>query len=160
MVSRYDPSVGEFLLSHEDIRIPARGQIYSINEGNTSRWDPGVRRYIEHLKIEDPADGRPYSARYVGSLVADVHRSLLYGGIFLYPGDRKNRNGKLRLLYEAAPLAFIAEQAGGAASDGQRRILDVIPEDLHQRTPLVIGSPEDVRMAEAFIQGREAAVSN
>jgi fructose-1,6-bisphosphatase I len=156
----YDPSVGEFLLSHEDIRIPARGNIYSINEGNASRWDPGVRRYIEHLKTEDSADGRPYSARYVGSLVADVHRSLLYGGIFLYPRDRKNQNGKLRLLYEAAPLAFIAEQAGGAASNGRERILDIIPEDLHQRTPLVIGSPEDVRMAEAFIQGREASVSS
>jgi len=149
----YDPSVGEFLLSHEDIRMPARGQIYSINEGNTGRWDPGVRKYVEHLKAD--GDGRPYSARYVGSLVADVHRNLLYGGIFLYPADQKNRRGKLRLLYEAAPLAFIAEQAGGAASDGEQRILDVIPESLHQRTPLIIGSLEDVQEAEAFLQGRE-----
>ena len=149
----YDPSVGEFLLSHEDIRMPARGQIYSINEGNTGRWDPGVRKYVEHLKAD--GDGRPYSARYVGSLVADVHRNLLYGGIFLYPADQKNRRGKLRLLYEAAPLAFIAEQAGGAASDGERRILDLIPESLHQRTPLIIGSLEDVQEAEAFLQGKE-----
>jgi fructose-1,6-bisphosphatase I len=149
----YDPSVGEFLLSHEDIRMPARGQIYSINEGNTGRWDPGVRKYVEHLKAD--GDGRPYSARYVGSLVADVHRNLLYGGIFLYPADQKNRRGKLRLLYEAAPLAFIAEQAGGAASDGEQRILDLIPESLHQRTPLIIGSLEDVQEAEAFLQGKE-----
>jgi fructose-1,6-bisphosphatase I len=149
----YDPSVGEFLLSHEDIRMPARGQIYSINEGNTGRWDPGVRKYVEHLKAD--GDGRPYSARYVGSLVADVHRNLLYGGIFLYPADQKNRRGKLRLLYEAAPLAFIAEQAGGAASDGERRILDLVPESLHQRTPLIIGSSEDVQDAEAFLQGKE-----
>jgi fructose-1,6-bisphosphatase I len=149
----YDPSVGEFLLSHEDIRMPARGQIYSINEGNTGRWDPGVRKYVEHLKAD--GDGRPYSARYVGSLVADVHRNLLYGGIFLYPADQKNRRGKLRLLYEAAPLAFIAEQAGGAASDGERRILDLVPESLHQRTPLIIGSAEDVQEAETFLQGKE-----
>jgi fructose-1,6-bisphosphatase I len=148
----YDPSVGEFLLSHEDIRMPERGKIYSVNEGNWSRWDEGVRSYVEHLKGN--GDGRPYSARYVGSLVADVHRSLLYGGIFLYPADQKNRHGKLRLLYEAAPLAFIAEQAGGAASDGRTRILDLVPEALHQRTPLVIGGLADVREAETFIQGK------
>jgi fructose-1,6-bisphosphatase I len=108
---------------------------------------------VEHLKAD--GDGRPYSARYVGSLVADVHRNLLYGGIFLYPADQKNRRGKLRLLYEAAPLAFIAEQAGGAASDGERRILDLVPESLHQRTPLIIGSAEDVQEAETFLQGKE-----
>lgn len=150
----YDPSVGEFLLSHENIRIPARGKLYSVNEGNAGRWDEGVRRYIEYLKADDPANGRPYSSRYIGSLVSDFHRNLLYGGIFLYPADKKNKQGKLRLLYEAAPLAMIAEQAGGAASDGRRRILDIVPEDLHQRTPLVIGSAEDVREAEVFIQGR------
>jgi fructose-1,6-bisphosphatase I len=149
----YDPSVGEFLLSHENIRVPPRGKLYSVNEGNTSRWDEGVRRYIEHLKADDPASGRPYSSRYIGSLVSDFHRNLLYGGIFLYPADHKNKQGKLRLLYEAAPLAMVAEQAGGAASDGRRRILDIEPEHLHQRTPLVIGSAEDVREAEAFIQG-------
>jgi len=148
----YDPSVGEFLLSHEDIRTPARGKIYSINEGNTGHWENGIHNYVEHLKGN--GDGRPYSARYVGSLVADVHRNLLYGGIFLYPADQKNRRGKLRLLYEAAPLAFIAEQAGGAASDGERRIMDLVPESLHQRTPLIIGSAEDVQEAEAFLQGK------
>jgi len=148
----YDPSVGEFLLSHEDIRTPARGKIYSINEGNTGHWENGIHSYVEHLKGH--GDGRPYSARYVGSLVADVHRNLLYGGIFLYPADQKNRRGKLRLLYEAAPLAFIAEQAGGAASDGERRIMDLVPESLHQRTPLIIGSAEDVQEAEAFLQGK------
>jgi fructose-1,6-bisphosphatase I len=153
----YDPSVGEFLLSHENIRTPGRGRLYSVNEGNMSRWEEGVRRYVEHLKTDHPASGRPYSSRYVGSLVADFHRNLLYGGVFLYPADKKNRSGKLRLLYEAAPLAMIAEQAGGAASDGQRRILDIVPESLHQRVPLVIGSPEDVREAEAFIQGRSPA---
>ena len=153
----YDPSVGEFLLSHEDIRVPARGKLYSVNEGNTARWDEGVRRYIDYLKADDSASGRPYSSRYIGSLVSDFHRNLLYGGIFLYPADRKNRDGKLRLLYEAAPLALIAEQAGGAASDGRRRILDIVPAHLHQRTPLVIGSGEDVREAEAFIQGLRKA---
>ncbi len=155
----YDPSVGEFLLSHENIRIPARGRLYSVNEGNTNRWDEGVRRYVDYLKADDPATGRPYTSRYIGSLVSDFHRNLLYGGIFLYPADRKNKHGKLRLLYEAAPLALIAEQAGGAASDGRRRVLDIVPEDLHQRTPLVIGSSEDVREAEAFMQGRMAATA-
>ncbi len=153
----YDPSVGEFLLSHENIRIPPRGKLYSINEGNTERWEDGVRRYIAHLKSDDPATGRPYSSRYIGSLVSDFHRNLLYGGIFLYPADHKNKQGKLRLLYEAAPLALIAERAGGAASDGRRRILDIAPEGLHQRTPLVIGSVEDVRDALTFIQGKQPA---
>ncbi len=139
----YDPSVGEFLMSHENIRIPRRGSIYSVNEGNFARWDRGTQRYIEHLRSEDD-HGHPYKSRYIGSLVADFHRTLLYGGIFLYPGDRKSPRGKLRLLYEASPLAWIVEQAGGMAVDGDRRILDVEPEKLHQRIPLVIGSVEDV----------------
>ena len=137
----YEPSIGEFLLSHPDIRTPKRGRIYSANEGNYSQWDEGVKRYV-------------------GSLVADFHRNLLYGGIYMYPGDRKNPNGKLRLLYEAAPLAYVAEQAGGAASDGQRRIMDVPPSTLHQRTPLYIGSPENVAEAEAFVQGRHDGVTS
>jgi fructose-1,6-bisphosphatase I len=112
-----------------------------------------VKRYVDWLKMEDPATARPYSARYVGSLVADFHRNLLYGGVFLYPGDHRNPKGKLRVLYEAAPLAFIAEQAGGAASDGERRILDIEPRSLHERTPLVLGSPRDVRECESFVQG-------
>uniref|UniRef100_A0A832I3T6 Fructose-1,6-bisphosphatase class 1 n=1 Tax=Eiseniibacteriota bacterium TaxID=2212470 RepID=A0A832I3T6_UNCEI len=154
----YEPSIGEFLLSHPNIRTPARGRIYSVNEGNYARWSDGVKRYIDWLKVEDAGTSRPYSARYVGSLVADFHRNLLYGGIYLYPGDRRNPNGKLRLLYEAAPLAFVAEQAGGAASDGVRRILDIAPSTLHQRTPLLLGSPENVREAELFIQERHEAV--
>jgi len=149
-----DPSVGEFLLSFENIQTPKRGSIYSINEGNYSRWDDGVKRYVDYLKEEDKATGRPYTARYVGSMVADFHRTLLYGGIFMYPGNKKNPKGKLRLLYEASPLAFIAEQAGGRASDGFHRILDIEPVELHQRTPLFIGSEQDVKEAEEFIQGK------
>jgi fructose-1,6-bisphosphatase I len=148
-----DPSVGEFILSHENIQIPKRGTIYSANEGNFGRWNPNMQRYIQHLKQEDPPTGRPYSARYIGSLVADVHRTMLYGGIYCYPGDAKNSNGKLRLMYENNPLAFIVENAGGAASDGRRRILDIKPTSLHQRTPLFIGSKEDVRNAEEFLAG-------
>lgn len=150
-----DPSVGEFLLSHENIRIPARGSIYSVNEGNAGRWEPGMRRYIEYLKVEDKASGRPYSLRYVGSLVADLHRTLLYGGIYCYPGDTKNPQGKLRLTYECNPLAYIAENAGGAASNGHQRIMELRPETLHQHTPVFIGSKEEVKLAEEFLQGRK-----
>jgi fructose-1,6-bisphosphatase I len=146
-----DPSVGEFLLSHPDIKTPARGKVYSVNEGNTANWNAGTRRYVEHLKTPDKTSGRPYSGRYVGSLVADFHRNLLSGGIFLYPADRKSPDGKLRLLYEANPLALISEQAGGGASNGRQRILEIVPTDLHQRTPLIIGSAEDVKEAESFL---------
>jgi len=154
----FEPSIGEFLLSHPNIRTPARGRIYSVNEGNYARWLDGVKRYVDWLKASDSATGRPYSARYVGSLVADFHRNLLYGGIYLYPSDLKNPHGKLRLLYEAAPLAFVAEQAGGAASDGSRRIMELPPSALHQRTPLFIGSPDDVRECEEFIQDKHPAI--
>jgi len=150
----FDPSVGEFLLSHENIRIPKKGAIYSVNEGNEGRWEPGVQRYFQYLKQEDRATHRPYSARYIGSLVADVHRTLLYGGIYCYPVDTKNLQGKLRLVYECNPLAYIVENAGGAASDGRRRILEIEPESLHERTPFFAGSPEDVRRAEEFVAGR------
>ena len=149
-----DPSIGEFLLSHEDLRIPKRGKIYSVNEGNYRYWDDGVKKYIKYLQEEDKETHRPYSGRYIGSLVADFHRTLLYGGIFLYPGDSRNRSGKLRLMYEANPLAFIAEKAGGRAIDGTKRILDVTPASLHQRTPFFIGSEEDVDICESFLQGR------
>jgi fructose-1,6-bisphosphatase I len=149
-----DPSIGEFLLSHENIRIPKKGDIYSVNEGYYERWDDNMKRFINYLKAEDKATGRPYKLRYVGTLVADFHRTLLYGGIFMYPGDKKNPEGKLRLLYEAAPLAYVVEKAGGRASDGFRNILDIEPTNLHQRTPLFIGSEEDVKLAEKFIQGR------
>ncbi len=148
----YDPSVGEFLLSHSHIQIPQRGRIYSTNEGNYQRWSEGTRKYIAYLKESDKASNRPYSARYIGSLVADFHRNLLYGGIFLYPGDKESPRGKLRLVYEANPLAFLVEHAGGYASDGNTRILDLKPRDIHERTPLIIGSREDVREAEEFIQ--------
>ena len=147
-----DPEIGEFLLSHENIRIPSRGKYYSVNESYRDRWDDGVRAYVDHLKAEDSASGRPYSSRYIGSLVADFHRNLLKGGIFLYPGNSKSPTGKLRLVYEALPLAFIVEQAGGAASTGVESISSLVPEGLHQTVPLVIGSADDVVEAEAFIK--------
>ena len=147
-----DPSVGEFFLSHVNIRIPTRGKIFSVNEGNASTWSEGVRRWVDDLKSTAKDRGRPYSARYVGSLVADFHRTLLKGGVFAYPADNKNPNGKLRLMYEAAPLSFIAEQAGGAASTGTERILDIVPTALHQRVPLYIGSKGDVDDALAFVR--------
>jgi fructose-1,6-bisphosphatase I len=148
-----DPSLGEFLLSHENIRTPTRGKIYSINEGNVNSWDEGTRRYINYLKDDDKDQGHPYSLRYIGSLVADFHRNLLKGGIFLYPGPK----GKLRLLYEAAPLAMVVEQAGGAASTGAERILDIQPKSLHQKVPLIIGSRDDVREYNLFY--KQATVS-
>ncbi|MFQ5632746.1 MAG: class 1 fructose-bisphosphatase [bacterium] len=150
----YDPSIGEFLLSHKNIRIPKRGRIYSVNEGNFDRWSAGVKKYVSYLKQDDKETNRPYSCRYIGSL-ADFHRNLLYGGIFLYPGDRKHPKGKLRLMYEANPLGLIVEKAGGYASDGDERILDVVPESIHQRTPLMIGSHDDVREAEEFLAGKK-----
>lgn len=156
----YEPSIGEFILSHPEIRTRSRGHIYSVNEGNYASWPEGTRRYVDWLKEDDAKTGRPYSARYVGSLVADFHRNLLYGGIFLYPGSHKTPQGKLRVLYEAAPLAFVAEQAGGAASDGVRRIMDIAPATLHERTPLVLGSAEDVRECQEFIQGRHPALTS
>ena len=150
----YDPTVGEFLLSHENIRIPTKGSTYSINEGNYARWTEGVKRWNAHLKAEDKAEGRPYGMRYVGTLVADAHRTLLRGGVFAYPADKKSPEGKLRLLYEANPFAFLFEAAGGSATDGQRRILDIVPERLHQRTGLVLGSREDVELFGQFVEGK------
>jgi fructose-1,6-bisphosphatase I len=149
-----DPSIGEFLLSHENIRIPRRGKIYSVNEGNYRWWFDPVKKYVKYLQEEDKATSRPYSARYIGSLVGDIHRTLLYGGIFMYPGDSRNPDGKLRLMYEGNPMAFIVEQAGGKASNGERRILDIQPTKLHQHTPLFIGSEEDVTICEEFLQGK------
>jgi fructose-1,6-bisphosphatase I len=156
-----DPSIGEFLLSHPNIRIPSPPQrIYSVNEGNFSRWSEGQRRLVNHLKGLDGTNDRPFSSRYVGSLVADFHRTLLYGGLFMYPADRKSPRGKLRLLYEAAPLAFICEHAGGAAIDGDRAILDLQPETLHQRTPLYIGAREYIELTRTFLKlDQPAAIS-
>jgi fructose-1,6-bisphosphatase I len=142
-----DPTVGEFFLSHPNIQMPTRGKIYSINEGNESKWDQKVRDWVRWMKTPDKTSGRPYSARYVGTLVADFHRTLLKGGIFAYPADSNNPNGKLRLLYEASPMAFVARAAGGDASTGAQSILDVVPTELHQRVPLYIGSREDVAEA-------------
>lgn len=150
------PALGEFFLSHENIRIPNRGKILSVNEGNYNYWDEGVRRYVDYLKTPDVSKGRPYTARYIGSLVSDFHRNLLKGGIFMYPADRKDPkkpSGKLRLMFEAAPMAMVAEQAGGAATDGVRRILDIEPETLHDRAPLFVGSQEDVDEAGRFLCG-------
>lgn len=153
-----DPSIGEFLLSHPNIHIPDPPQrIYSVNEGNYSRWSDGQRRLVDHFKGLDGENDKPFTDRYIGSLVADFHRTLLYGGIFMYPADSKNDKGKLRLLYEAAPLAFICEHAGGRGSDGERNILDIEPDALHQRTPLYLGSKELVETAERFLEADRAA---
>lgn len=139
-----DPLVGEFFLSHENIQIPKRGGTYSVNEGNSIKWTPALREWVAWLKSEDAPGGKPYGQRYIGTLVADFHRTLLKGGIFAYPGDVKNPNGKLRLLYECAPMAFIAEAAGGAATTGTARVLEVEPDSLHARVPFFVGSAEDV----------------
>ena len=149
-----DPGVGEYVLSHESIEIPPRGKVYAANEGNYHKWPAGIRQFVDHLKGHDKATGRPYSSRYSGCMVADVHRILLGGGIYLYPGETDKPEGKLRLLYEANPLAMVMEKAGGRASTGTMRILEVEPKGLHQRVPLIIGSREEVSLAEEFVQGR------
>ena len=149
-----DPGIGEYLWSHKQIRIPEKGKVYATNEGNYHKWPEGTRKYFDWLKVSDKASGRPYSGRYSGCLVADVHRLLLGGGIYLYPGEVDKPEGKLRLLYEANPLAFVVEAAGGKASTGTSRILEVEAKKLHQRVPLIIGSRLDVDQAEAHIQGR------
>jgi fructose-1,6-bisphosphatase I len=140
-----DPTIGEFLLATPQMRTPAKGKYYSANESNALRWAPAYRAALDQFR----ASGK--NARYVGSLVADFHRNLLGGGVFLYPADTKSPEGKLRLLYEASPLAFIAEQAGGAASNGTQAILDIMPTKLHQRTPLIIGSKDDVALVERLV---------
>ena len=152
-----DPTIGEFLLSHPNITTPPVGRYYSVNESNWNRWAPAVQRVVGAFKNGE-GEVQPKNARYIGSLVADFHRNLISGGIFLYPAATNYPQGKLRLLYEAATLALVVEQAGGRATDGCRSILDIVPEDLHQHTPLVIGSRDDVAFA-ARIIGAEAAVS-
>lgn len=142
-----EPSIGEFCLSHPSMKIPEDGMIYSINEGNLGQASDRVKKYVEYCKSTDTKTNRPYSARYIGSLVADFHRNLIKGGIFIYPATTKSPNGKLRLMYENNPLAYLAEQAGGLATDGERRILDIAPTELHQRTPLYIGSKNMVEKA-------------
>ncbi len=146
-----DPTIGEFRLLNQDIKTPHVGRYYSVNESYYQRWTDGYRRVVEMFKgVEDVAERK--ISRYIGSLVADFHRNLLGGGVFMYPADSKSSEGKLRLLYEAAPLAFIAEQAGGKASDGTQPILDIVPQELHQRTPLVIGSVGDVDFVERIVR--------
>ena len=135
-----DASIGEYILTHPNIQIPKRGKIYSVNEGNSTFWDVPTKRYFDKLKKLSA----PYSSRYVGSMVADVHRTLLYGGIFAYPADSKSRSGKLRLLYECFPMAMICENAGGRATTGTKRILDIHPTSLHARAPIILGSMDDV----------------
>lgn len=150
------PSIGEFLLSHENIKIPARGKTYSVNEGYYNYWSDEVKKIVNYFKTPDKETKRPYTGRYIGSLVADFHRNLLHGGIFMYPADKKDPKkptGKLRLMCECNPLSFVVEQAGGHSSTGFQRILDVEPQELHQRVPLYIGSKEDVLVAEQFIRG-------
>lgn len=150
----FEPGIGEFVLSGSHLRMPAHGKVYSTNEGNYHKWPRGVQRFIDHLREKDSTGRRPYSTRYSGCLVADVHRFLSSGGVYLYPAEADKAQGKLRLMYEAAPLAFVVEQAGGRASTGTQRILEVHPTTLHQRVPLIIGSQEEVRLAEEFIQGK------
>ncbi|MDR2612164.1 MAG: class 1 fructose-bisphosphatase [Deltaproteobacteria bacterium] len=154
-----DPSIGEFLLSHPNIKTPSKGKIYSINEGNYSYWDEPTKKYVDYLKNGFSEHKIHYTSRYIGSLVADFHRNLLYGGIFLYPADFKDPKkpqGKLRLMCEANPLAYLIEQAGGLAISGKERILDIEPRYIHQRTPLIIGSPDDVRLYQDFVEGRRS----
>jgi fructose-1,6-bisphosphatase I len=148
-----NPQTGEFLLTHGDIRIPRRGKVYGINEGNYHSWHPGQRAFVDQLRTPDKAAGRPYSLRYSGAMVADVHRTLLDGGLFMYPADCSDParpKPKLRLLYEVAPMSFVVEQAGGRASTGTGRVLDLEATDYHQRAPIILGSPDDVALAEGF----------
>jgi fructose-1,6-bisphosphatase I len=149
-----DPSLGEFILSSENIQVPKHGPIYSVNEGNFWQWEESIRDYIRYVHRHEG-----YTARYGGALVGDFHRILLQGGVFLYPGTVKNPEGKLRLLYESAPLAFLIEQAGGLASTGGKEIMDVVPTKLHERTPLIIGSKEDVELVQSFIKDRERSAN-
>ena len=148
----YDPSLGVFCLSHENIQIPQTGKIYSINEGQYLKFPMGVKKYLKYCQEEDKETQRPYTSRYIGSLVSDFHRNMLKGGIYIYPSATNYPNGKLRLLYEGNPMAFLAEQAGGVASDGYNRILDIQPTALHQRVPLFIGSKEMVKKAEQLMR--------
>ena len=146
-----DPSIGEFCLSHPDIRTPEDGSIYSINEGNYIHFPEGIKKYIKYCQEKDEESGRPYTLRYIGSLVSDFHRNLIKGGIFMYPENELSPNGKLRLVYECNPIAFIAEQAGGIASDGKQNILNITPSTLHQRSPFYVGSINMVRKTEEFL---------
>lgn len=147
-----DPSIGEFILSDRSIKMPDHGPIYSINEGSYNSWDLGLKKYIKYCQEEDAETERPYSARYIGSMVADIHRTLIKGGIFIYPHSSKYPNGKLRLMYECNPLSFIIEQAGGKATNGSKRIMEIEPTSIHQQTPIYIGSKDNVDKVTEFLQ--------
>ena len=155
-----DPSIGEFILSERRVQMPDHGAIYSINEGSYNSWDLGLKKYVKYCQEEDNDTGRPYSARYIGSMVADIHRTLIKGGIFIYPHSKKYPSGKLRLMYECNPLSFIIEQAGGMASNGQKRIMEIQPEAIHQRTPIYIGSKENVTKVIDFLYEYDAVLED
>lgn len=146
-----DPSIGEFCLSHPNMKIPTQGHIYSVNEGNYLKFPQGVKNYIKYCQEEDAASNRPYTSRYIGSMVADIHRNLLLGGVFIYPQTSLQPKGKLRLMYECNPIAFIIEQAGGKATTGTQRILEIVPEELHQRVPAILGSTDMVNKVLEFM---------
>jgi fructose-1,6-bisphosphatase I len=154
-----DSSIGEFCLSHPNIKIPKDGKIFSLNEGNYQDFPQGVKDYIDYCKEKDALSNRPYGARYIGSLIADFHRNLLKGGIFIYPPSKQAPNGKLRLMYECNPMAFIIEQAGGKASTGTMRVMDIKPNQLHQRVPLFIGSENMVDQAESMFKSKTQMAS-
>jgi fructose-1,6-bisphosphatase I len=147
----YDPGIGVFILSHPSMKFPSKGKIYSMNEGNFYNCSEGIQNYIKYAQTIDSATNRPYTARYIGSLVADFHRNIIKGGIYIYPATKQAPNGKLRLLYEGNPMAFIAEQAGGLATDGKQRIMEIQPTELHQRAPLFTGNLEMVEKAHSFL---------
>ena len=147
-----DPSLGEFILSHPNMKVPTKGKVYSINEGNSSKWDEATKEYVDSVKNLKT----PYSLRYIGSMVADVHRTFLYGGIFAYPGDKSAPKGKLRILYEVFPMAYLCERAGGKATTGRQRVLDIVPQSLHERCPVFLGSKEDVEALEECYKRMDA----
>ncbi|CAJ1963569.1 unnamed protein product [Sphenostylis stenocarpa] len=150
-----DPSLGEFILTHPNIKIPRKGKIYSVNEGNANNWDEPTTKYVQKCKF--PQDGSPAkSLRYIGSMVADVHRTLLYGGIFMYPADVKSPNGKLRILYEVFPMSYLMEQAGGQAFTGKQRALDLVPRKLHERSPIFLGSYDDIEQIKELYASSKA----
>lgn len=147
-----DPSIGEFILSHNDVKIPDFGNIYSVDEGSYNFWEPGLKQYVKFCQEIDPETSRPYKARYIGCMAADVHRTLLQGGIFMYPDSTRYPNGKLRLMYECNPLSFIIEQAGGLATDGNQRIMEIQPNSLHECTPVYIGSKQNVEKFKEYFE--------
>lgn len=152
-----EASIGEFCLSHPSLKCPEKGKIYSVNQGNTCLYESGVKNFLNYCMEENKEEGRPYSHRYIGSMVADLHRTLIKGGIFFYPADKKNKSGKLRLQYECNPMALIVEAAGGTADSGAGRILDIMPAELHQRTPIYIGSKELVSKSLSFVAEKSLA---